>query len=149
MDSNIDTTIKVVAGLIYKDGRLLVCQRRGDGAFPLKWEFPGGKVEKGEGDLDALRRELREELAIEVRGANLLSQYDFSYANGPTVSLRFYYIRELAGEAGNLVFEQISWCELADLADLDFLEGDRPLIERLSREGEGALVRLSQATRAD
>jgi len=135
MHSNSAAAIRVVAGLIYKEGRLLVCQRRGDGVFPLKWEFPGGKVEKGENDLDALRRELREELAVEVRGAGLISQYDYSYAEGPTVSLRFYHVHELAGKAANLVFEQISWCKLADLAGLDFLEGDRPLIQRLIIEG--------------
>ena len=74
MDSKADGVLTVVAGLIYKDGRLLVCQRRPGGAFPLKWEFPGGKVEKGESDIDALRRELREELAVEVREATVVCQ---------------------------------------------------------------------------
>jgi mutator protein MutT len=141
MDSKADAAIKVVAGLIYKDGRLLVCQRRADGAFPLKWEFSGGKVEKGENDIDALRRELREELAVEVGGATFVCQYDHSYPDGPTVSLRFYYVYEFAGAMKNLIFEQISWCELADLAQLDFLEGDRPIIKKLLLDGEAAFIR--------
>ena len=141
MDSNAGTGIKVVAGLIYRDGRLLVCQRRADAAFPLKWEFPGGKVEKEESDIDALRRELREELAVEVRRATFVCQYDHSYPDGPTVSLRFYYISEFSDEMKNLIFKQISWCKLADLAQLDFLEGDRPIIQQLCSKGEAAFIR--------
>jgi 8-oxo-dGTP diphosphatase len=132
---------KVVAGLIYRDERLLVCQRRGDGAFPLKWEFPGGKVERGEEDLAALRRELREELAIEVRQATFLLQHDHSYKDGPTVSLRFYQVSEFDGQPQNLVFEQISWLELSELEALDFLEGDRPLIAQLVSCRGAALLR--------
>lgn len=136
-----DAAIKVVAGLIYKDRRLLVCQRRADGAFPLKWEFPGGKVEKGETDVDALKRELREELAIEVRAAGFAFQHDHSYPDGPTVSLRFYHVFEFTGEVKNLVFEQISWSKLANLSQFDFLEGDRPVIQKLLAEGEAVFLR--------
>src|SRR5215468_8749864 len=64
--SHASSTITVVAGLIQQGGRLLVCQRRRDGAFALKWEFPGGKVEPGETYENGLRRELREELGIEA-----------------------------------------------------------------------------------
>ena len=141
MDSNSGAAITVVAGLIYRDGRLLVCQRRADGAFPLKWEFPGGKVEKEESDIDALRRELREELAVEVRRTTFVCQYDHSYPDGLTVSLRFYYISEFGGEMKNLIFKQICWCKLADLTQLDFLEGDRPIIQQLFSKGEAAFIR--------
>ena len=58
--------IDVVAALIFQDGRLLVCQRHETSEFPLKWEFPGGKVELGERCEDALTREIKEELAIEI-----------------------------------------------------------------------------------
>src|SRR5919197_4408282 len=60
------STIMVVAGLIQQGGKLLICQRRRDGAFALKWEFPGGKVEPGETYEHGLHRELREELGIEA-----------------------------------------------------------------------------------
>ena len=141
MDSTSGAAITVVAGLIYRDGRLLVCQRRGDGPFPLKWEFPGGKVEKGESDIDALRRELREELAVEACGAVFICQYDHSYPAGPTVSLRFYHVSEFTGAVKNLIFKQISWRKLADLAQLDFLEGDLPIIQKLLLDGEATLIR--------
>lgn len=131
--------IKVVAGLIYRDGRLLVCQRRGNSAFPLKWEFPGGKVEEDEDEVAALKRELREELAIEVRRVKFFGQHDHSYDDGPAVSLRFYKVSEFAGIPQNLVFEQISWVKLAALESLDFLDGDRPLITRLVSSAGAAL----------
>jgi 8-oxo-dGTP diphosphatase len=135
-----NTPIKVVAGLIYRDGRLLVCQRRADAAFPLKWEFPGGKVEGGEADLAALTRELYEELAIEVREAKFFCQHDHSYPKGPTVSLSFYNVCEFDGEPQNLVFERISWLKLPDLEQLDFLDGDRPLIAALAAIDGAALL---------
>ena len=131
--------VNVVAGLIYKKGKLLVCQRRADGAFPLKWEFPGGKVEAGETDIDALRRELREELAIEMRGATLVYQHTHSYADGPVVSLRFYRVHDFGGDEKNLVFEATSWVGFAELERIDFLEGDRPIIRKLVAEGEALL----------
>jgi 8-oxo-dGTP diphosphatase len=136
MNQDANKVIKVVAGLIYKDGKLLVCQRRADGAFPLKWEFPGGKVEEREADIDALRRELREELTIEMREAVLVYQHTHRYPDGPTVSLRFYSIHGFDGEAQNMVFEKVSWVKVANLEHIDFLEGDRPIIEKLLVEGD-------------
>ena len=67
--------IAVVAGLIFDQDRLLVCQRNAEGPFALKWEFPGGKLEHGEGDEAALRRELKEELDIEAGGLSLIFQH--------------------------------------------------------------------------
>jgi 8-oxo-dGTP diphosphatase len=140
MNQNTTKVINVVAGLIYQNGRLLVCQRRADGAFPLKWEFPGGKVEEREAEIDALRRELREELTIEMREAVLVYQHTHRYPEGPTVSLRFYFIRAFDGDAQNVVFEKISWVKVADLEHMDFLEGDRPIIEKLLVEGDSLLL---------
>lgn len=141
MEQTLRRTINVVAGLIFRNGQLLVCQRHGSAEFPLKWEFPGGKVEAGETDLDALRRELKEELDIEIRDARLLSRYAHSYKEGPTVSLRFYNVKAFDGEAKNLVFQQISWVKLPDLETLDFLDGDRPIIEQLICGGAAQFLR--------
>jgi 8-oxo-dGTP diphosphatase len=130
-----DTVINVVAGLIWQSGKLLVCQRRADAAFPLQWEFPGGKIEKGERDMEALKRELREELAIDVCGATLTYRHNHRYADGPAVALRFYHVYDWQGRPRNLVFEKVSWVKLADLERMDFLEGDRPFIQKLIAEG--------------
>jgi 8-oxo-dGTP diphosphatase len=140
MASGKSLTINVVAGLIWRDGKVLVCQRRVGGAFPLKWEFPGGKVEEGETDIDALRRELREELAVDVRGAALVYRHNHRYVEGPAVSLRFYNVYDCSGEANNIVFEKISWVKLTDLEHMDFLEGDRSFIQKISSEGPSALL---------
>ena len=141
--------IHVVAGLIHCDGRLLVCQRHRDSAFPLKWEFPGGKIEEGETAIDALRRELKEELDIEMGEATLVYRHDHDYSGGPTVALHFFNVREFAGEAKNLVFEQICWTKLTELERLDFLEGDRAIVLRLSTDGgAGLLLEAAPVSRA-
>ena len=125
------TAISVIAGLIFRNQRVLICQRRHDAAFALKWEFPGGKIEDRESEADALRRELKEELAIDVRESDFVSGYSYSYEDGPTVFLRFHWVKSFQGEPQNLVFEQISWVTLGDLVNLDFIEGDRRLIMQI------------------
>ncbi|HEX5607609.1 MAG TPA: (deoxy)nucleoside triphosphate pyrophosphohydrolase [Candidatus Binatia bacterium] len=126
------TAISVIAGLIFRNERILICQRRQNAAFAsLKWEFPGGKIEDRETDTDALRRELKEELAIDVRESEFFSGYVYSYEDGPTVSLRFHRVKSFQGEPQNLVFEQVSWVEVDDLVNFDFLEGDRRLIMQM------------------
>ena len=125
------TAISVIAGLIFRNQRVLICQRRHDAAFALKWEFPGGKIEDRESEADALRRELKEELAIDVRESDFVSGYTYSYEDGPTVFLRFHWVKSFQGDPQNLVFEQISWVTLGDLVNLDFIEGDRRLIMQI------------------
>jgi 8-oxo-dGTP diphosphatase len=125
------TAISVIAGLIFRNQRVLICQRRHDAAFALKWEFPGGKIEDRESEADALRRELKEELAIDVRESDFFSGYTYSYEDGPTVFLRFHWVKSFQGDPQNLVFEQISWVTPGDLVNLDFIEGDRRLIMQI------------------
>jgi 8-oxo-dGTP diphosphatase len=132
--------INVVAGLIFREQRLLVCQRREDSAFPLKWEFPGGKVEEGESHLEALRRELLEELGVEVQQAKRIFSHSHIYPGGPRVSLWFFHVREYRGEIVNHVFQQVAWVQLSELSELDFLEGDLPLVYRLSGSKGASLL---------
>ena len=123
--------IRVVAGLIFREDLILVCQRHESGAFPLKWEFPGGKVQPGETDFDALRRELLEELGIAISEARLFFQRQHRYSQALEVSLIFFRIDSYQGVAQNLVFQRIEWVNLDKLEQLDFLDGDRPLIRYL------------------
>ena len=123
--------MNVVAGLIYRSGKLLICQRRKSAVFPLKWEFPGGKIEPGEVPQDALGRELKEELGIDVQEAIEIFRHEHIYEDGPQVLLIFFSVRQFAGDPKNLAFEKICWSNLSQLVDFDFLAGDQVLIRRL------------------
>jgi len=122
-----------VAALIVQQGRLLACQRSESGPFPLKWEFPGGKIEAGEEPVAALKRELREELGIELQSATEFWRHKHSYPDGTEVALRFYRVDAYQETVENRVFNNIIWVEIQALPELDFLEGDLPLIEMLGR----------------
>ena len=126
--------IEVVAGLIFDRDRLLICQRHHSGAFALKWEFPGGKVETGESAAAALARELKEELGIVVGAMKYFHRHIHAYPDGPEVALSFFHIGDYQGEIENRVFEQIAWSKLADLPNFDFLDGDLPLVRQLAAD---------------
>jgi 8-oxo-dGTP diphosphatase len=127
--------IHVVAALIFKAGRLLVCQRRAGGPFPLKWEFPGGKIEAGENAAAALKRELREELEIDADSIEEVFSHTHSYPGYSTVHLQFFRVALYRGQIVNRVFEQLRWVGVEELVRLDFLDGDRPIVEWLSGKG--------------
>jgi len=123
---------RVVAGLIVKDGKLLVCQRTRHQTMPLKWEFPGGKIEEGEQPRDALRRELDEELGIQATIGDELARIQHEYPNGGMVELRFFVVREYTGELENRIFKDIQWAAPKDLPKFDFLEADFTLVNDLT-----------------
>jgi iron complex transport system substrate-binding protein len=131
--NNEEKMVTVVAALIESDGRLLVCQRRRDGAFPLMWELPGGKVEPGEMLKEALERELREELAIIARVGREVYRTTHRYAEMPqAIELVFFACTLAEGAPNNLAFEQIAWLEAKELPRLNFLPADRELIDLLA-----------------
>jgi 8-oxo-dGTP diphosphatase len=123
----------VSAGIIYREGRVLVGQRRAQDRHPLKWEFPGGKVEAGESPQEALVRELREELTIESEIGRELARYEHDYPNGSRVHLLFFTVPSFTGEPSGKIYEQIQWVDLGTLPDLDFLDGDFDFVRRLAR----------------
>jgi len=123
---------RVVAALILKDDKLLICQRTRHQTMPLKWEFPGGKIEDGEQPRDALRRELDEELGIEARIGDEVERVLHEYPNGASVELRFFAVREYAGELENRIFRDMRWAERHELISFDFLEADLGLVRKLA-----------------
>ena len=127
------SVITVVAGLIQQDGQLLVCQRRHDAAFALKWEFPGGKVEPGETPEAGLQRELREELRIEATIGQEVYRTRHEYPGTYTVELLFYHIMHFEGAVQNGAFERLCWATPEQLPGFDFLDGDAELITLLSQ----------------
>jgi 8-oxo-dGTP diphosphatase len=123
---------RVVAALIVKDGKILACQRTRHQVMPLKWEFPGGKIEEGEQPRDAMRRELQEELGIEAVVGDEVSRVVHEYPGGGSVELRFYVVRNYLGEIENRIFKEIRWVDRAELSNLDFLEADVTVLKDLA-----------------
>ena len=123
----------VSAGIIQRGGLILVGQRRKNDRHPLKWEFPGGKVEHGETPQQALIRELWEELQIRASVGGELARYQHEYPSGSRVHLLFFAVPGFDGEPVAKVFEQICWIAPGELPSLDFVEGDLDFIRRLAR----------------
>jgi 8-oxo-dGTP diphosphatase len=123
---------RVVAAVIEKNGKVLVCQRTRHQTMPLKWEFPGGKIEEREQPRDALRRELEEELGIDAEIGDEIARLKHTYPNGAAVELRFFVVREYGGEIENRIFRDLQWSAPQDLASYDFLEADASLVKDLA-----------------
>src|SRR5437588_12414150 len=100
---------RVVAALIMRDGKLLVCQRTRHQTMPLKWEFPGGKIEEGEQPRDALRRELEEELGITATIGDELARIQHEYPNRGMMKLRFYIVSEHQGSIDHQIIREEQW----------------------------------------
>ena len=132
------TALRVVAGVIVQARRLLVCRRPSGRPHPGKWELPGGKAEPGETAEEALRRELREELAIDALVGPRLWCATVRSADGRAMNLEFFHIARFGGEVETLHCEELRWVSPGGLAELDLLEADRDFAERV-RHGDIAL----------
>lgn len=125
---------EVAVGIILKDGQVLACQRKRNATYPLKWEFPGGKLEPGESAEEALVRELREELGIEANIKREFFRQEWMYGegkNGKSFRVFYFLVDDFYGEPVNLAFEQILWTSPNHLQTLDILEGNREAVDRL------------------
>ena len=123
---------QVVAALILKDGKFLACQRTMHQVFPLKWEFPGGKIEAGEVPTQALTRELEEELGIHAQIGPEVARLQHTYKKGSAVELFFFVVEDYEGEIENRIFRDVRWVERAELPGYDFLDADRQLVRDIA-----------------
>ena len=122
----------VVGGLIYQNKKILICQRKKEGDHPLKWEFPGGKLKDSENNKEALKRELKEELSIEINEMIFFDEYLYEYKKlSKILKLVFFQIYQFEGEIQNKVHQQLKWIDISNLGDYDFLEGDLKIINKL------------------
>jgi 8-oxo-dGTP diphosphatase len=123
-------TIRVVAAVIERDGRYLITQRRASAVLPLMWEFPGGRVEEGETDLHALRREVRHRLGAEIDVGKLISFVSHPYEH--YVIDLFLYECALAGaslEAKNV--HAFRWVTSAEFDQYPFTPADEASMNKL------------------
>jgi 8-oxo-dGTP diphosphatase len=126
--------IRVVAAVIERKGRLLICQRRRGDLFELQWEFPGGKLRPSETPRAGLARELREELGSIARIGPEIHRTRHRYREfGSAVEISFFAVGELFPVPRNLAFERMLWAWPGDLPGYDFLPADRGLVARLAR----------------
>ncbi|MFB3917695.1 MAG: (deoxy)nucleoside triphosphate pyrophosphohydrolase [Terriglobales bacterium] len=128
---------QVVAALIKRNHKVLICQRTKYQPMPLKWEFPGGKIETGEQARDALRRELDEELGIDATVGDEVARLKHRYRNGASIMLRFFLVSKFEGEVDNRIFRDVRWVRRSDLPQYDFLDADLKLIKEIA---EGKVI---------
>ena len=121
-------TVHVVAGALFDAaGRVLIAQRPPGSNMAGRWEFPGGKVDPGESELQALRRELAEELGVTLTSAEPMLQLTHDYPER-RVELSMWRVTSYEGEPRSLDGQALKWVRPADLAHEDLLEADRPIV---------------------
>lgn len=124
--------IDVVAGAILRGGKVFgAC--RASGAYAGIWEFAGGKVELGETDEEALVREIREELGIEIAVERLLGVVDHDYPEYH-MNMRLYICRHISGELQLCVHSEGRWIGRSDLYSVPWFEADMELIRKLEAD---------------
>ncbi len=135
---------EVAVGIIFRNGAILTGQRKRTSRYPLKWEFPGGKLEPGETPSAALVRELDEELGIHASPGPEFFRQEWDYGDR---SWRVYYfpVHTFTGEPENRTFEQIRWVPPEDLLEMDILDGNREVVELLCGEGIRKKVKGNKA----
>ena len=119
----------VVAGVVRRDGQVMLCQRRPEVHNGLKWEFPGGKIEPGESPEAALARELREELDLQVQVGRVIDAVHHRYPDREVLVL-FYDCRVVRGEPRVVDCNAIAWARPEALRGYDFAGADLAFVQR-------------------
>lgn len=125
-------TVEVAAAIIRDNDKILATQR-GYGEFKDGWEFPGGKVEQGETPQEALRREILEELNIEVEVGELVHIVEYDYPNFH-LNMRCYWCKVVGGKLKLLEHEDAKWLRIEELDGVEWLPADVELVEQLKGE---------------
>lgn len=125
---------RVTAALIRSGDRILLAKRKATDQVPLKWEFPGGKIEDGESPEECLRREIQEELNIDITVKDFFGSSVYHYDHG-TIELLAYWAESAPNQTITpLSHESVKWVRIGDLGSYDFAPADKPFVERLSGE---------------
>ena len=137
--------LQVVGAAIINDKNEVLCAQRGYGSLKGKWEFPGGKIEKGESDAEALAREIKEELGINVSVTDMIDENYHEYDTF-NVNLKVYRCTYISGEINDTEHQSLKWVEGRKLNDLDWADADKPIVETyldsLPKEIDGEPLQL-------
>ena len=120
--------IDVTCAIILKDSKILVTQRSEKMKLPLKWEFPGGKLESNENEVDCIKREIKEELNIEIKVIKKLSNSIFDYGTFK-INLIPFLVNFSSGEILLLEHKEYKLLYKSELSNLDWAEADLPIVE--------------------
>jgi len=127
--------LNVVAGILFDaDRRVLIAERVNDAPFRGMWEFPGGKIARGESAPNALQRELREELGIVVTKSSTFMRVNHDYADR-SVALHFFTVYQWRGSPQGLEGQRLRWIAPADIEDGLMLPADAPVIKAIREIG--------------
>ena len=124
---------EVVAALIWAENKFMICQRPAHKARGLLWEFVGGKVEPGETKPQALIRECREELAVELNVGDVFMDVFHEYPD-LTVHLTLFHASIARGEPQRLEHNDIRWITVSEIPDYDFCPADEEILEKLQKD---------------
>lgn len=124
-------TIEVVAAVIVHENKVF-CTQRGYGEFKDMWEFPGGKMEPGETPQEALKREIREELATEIEVGDFIHTIEWDYPKFH-LTMHCFFCRVIKGNLQLLEHEAAKWVEKDKLDEVDWLPADRTIIPMLKK----------------
>lgn len=123
--------MKVAAGLLCREGRILIGRRREGLPYSGFWEFPGGKMEEGESPQDCVVREFFEELSVRVRAGELVACHTHQYPNGP-VEIFLYAVHLLSGSFKPVDHDEISWAAENEIGTFKLLDGNFAVIPQIS-----------------
>ena len=135
---------KVICGLIFNSKGQLLITRRSKGEYKGQWEFPGGKVENKESDLDCLHRELAEELDVKVQIHFKFTEFDYQY---PDFSVNLSsYICSMSDQKIKLVDHDLhEWININDVDFFDFLGADDEILNKLKNNSDFILTKISES----
>jgi 8-oxo-dGTP diphosphatase len=122
--------VRVVAALFQQDGKFLITQRRPEATLPLLWEFPGGKVEHGESDKNALARELQEEMEIELEVGEKIFEVTREY-DGYFIELATYECKLVRPHIRPIKVHDYRWVTREELAEYEFPGADQGTVDKL------------------
>ena len=125
--------VEVVAALIWRGGRFMICQRPAHKARGLLWEFVGGKVEPGETKAAALRRECKEELDVDVSVGDVFMEVTHVYPD-ITVHLTLFNAAIAAGEPRLLEHNDLRWITPAEIPDFTFCPADEEILQKIKTQ---------------